>query len=720
MNRIDWGRHHCLSEVARTRKNPIIARIAYVLAFLSLTWITNSTHATESKPVSKPTPGIHLNPQEKTSLANPERDVPQAFLDAVSRRRQIDNYSSKVYRFESLRTAGSTRPSSRRQTARRSIRKIDHSPPLEVSNYRQSLTANSQQLTGFRAPILENAEELTSIHFAPPDVSEDLVRAKAYVEESLAEHGLLRALIHLISVLGPNEAALNPEEIAKQLELVGYPVDLLPHFEVRWDGATLSSNLDFIRAIGRARTKKLSTDEVQRVLDKARFTFIPTNAQFRAEVESGDHAIGMIRIQIGGGINEGILRGGSIDLATQLIQTLPEVKIVATVPQVVFEIVHWMARFHWPLRSRNQLTLISDSAHVSPWAQDNGKAGYLITRSGNRELATLTPRYASKNEYPTELSAKESFLMDGIARSGHKVLHSPLLFQGGNLLVVRDPGSHERILLVGEAEVYRNIELGLTYDQALSALQTEFSVDRCSVLPMASFHIDFDLTCRAVDDRLVVFVNDSMEAARMVVKRGLIALTKAELLSANNANQLHSELISGYYAGGFEQLNLMVRRPEWAAEHGDSLSNHFSNDALDSPQHNFRLFMTALDLIECRLPKKNEVYAPRLATYLKNLKGLINAENHLQSELSRQGFEVIRVPSMPGLFADLNYLNGVHDKDIYLMPAIGGFYTSVDQAAGRVIQARLGLNVKVVPILCSDLIRHHGALHCAVSAYRRL
>ena len=47
------------------------------------------------------------------------------------------------------------------------------------------------------------------------------------------------------------------------------------------------------------------------------------------------------------------------------------------------------------------------------------------------------------------------------------VMVSPLLFQGGNVLVVGDPERRERILLISEATLYQNIGLGLSREQVL-------------------------------------------------------------------------------------------------------------------------------------------------------------------------------------------------------------------------------------------------------------
>src|SRR5690606_21986900 len=117
----------------------------------------------------------------------------------------------------------------------------------------------------------------------------------------------------------------------------------------------------------------------------------------------------------------------------------------------------------------------------------------------------------------------DSYLMDGLRSSGHRVLHSSLLFQGGNLLAVRDPRSKRRILLLGEGEVLRNMGLGLSREQVLEAFTRELGVDQCVVLPAVSYHLDFDVTVRAAGSDLIAFVNDPVAAVRQILVPGIRA-----------------------------------------------------------------------------------------------------------------------------------------------------------------------------------------------------
>ncbi len=65
-------------------------------------------------------------------------------------------------------------------------------------------------------------------------------------------------------------------------------------------------------------------------------------------------------------------------------------------------------------------------------------------------------------------------------------------------------------------------------------------------------------------------------------------------------------------------------------------------------------------------------------------------------------------------------INGIQDRSRYLMPAYGGFYRSLDEAAAEVFRQTLGPGVDVVPILCGESQRRVGAVHCSAAAYPRV
>ncbi|MCH8965741.1 MAG: hypothetical protein IIB58_12315 [Planctomycetes bacterium] len=356
---------------------------------------------------------------------------------------------------------------------------------------------------------------------------------------------------------------------------------------------------------------------------------------------------------------------------------------------------------------------------VAQWAQDNGKAGTVDAgESGGRQPATLVPRYASRREDGTVLVPGETFLADGLAAAGHVVVQSSLLFQGGNLLAVHDPQTNKRILLIGEAEIYRNTALGLTREQVLQSFATEFDVDRCIVLPAVSFHIDFDLTVRAHDNKLIAFVNDDDWAVRLILKLGTEALVAHGALDAAAAQNAQAHLRAGRSREFLTSvLDPVFRQANAAGQFPLSLANRFSAGPADSPVGNFQRFLVALDLLAAQALAPAEWPGTRHAqAYMRSIRRRVADRRALHEQLRRLGWKVVPVPSLADADRGINYLNGLHERKRYIMPAYGGFYAPLDEAAAEVFAAELE-GVEVVPILCGESQRRVGAVHCSVSAY---
>ena len=87
--------------------------------------------------------------------------------------------------------------------------------------------------------------------------------------------------------------------------------------------------------------------------------------------------------------------------------------------------------------------------------------------------------------------------------------------------------------------------------------------------------------------------------------------------------------------------------------------------------------------------------------------------------LEAQGWRIIPVPSLPDMHRSINYLNGVHDRTQFLMPAWGGFYRELDIAAAAAFRQALGDEVEIVPLQCADSQLTYGAIHCMVSTFPR-
>ncbi len=89
----------------------------------------------------------------------------------------------------------------------------------------------------------------------------------------------------------------------------------------------------------------------------------------------------------------------------------------------------------------------------------------------------------------------------------------------------------------------------------------------------------------------------------------------------------------------------------------------------------------------------------------------------LRQHLKGLGCRVVQVPSLAEGERSLCAINGVHVRGRYWMPAYGGLYAGLDEAAGAVFQREMGPGVEVVPARCAESQRRDGALHCAAAVY---
>ncbi len=599
--------------------------------------------------------------------------------------------------------------------------------PHSISAYRGSLAEVRPPLRGFRAPVLVPTYVGMTVPFTEPGASvpQPIRQAADVVGARLAHDGLLATLARVMEIVGPAEftdqAAL-PKNI-QLLRRIGLPVDLLAFFATpgqipMYIGTDAHAIVPYI---GRRLVDGVSAEALRADLGKVPFAFTKSRHDFRVATESGEHDIALVRLQITrGSYWRGIGAGGSIDIARQLVSSFPDASFVVSIEEKHLQPFVGIAR-RWPLRREGQLTISAEPMVVAQWAQDNGKAGVVGSeQSDTLAVATLVPRYASRREDGTVFIPGESFLADGLAGTGHVVVQSPLLFQGGNLLAIGDPKSTDRILLIGEAEVYRNTALGLTPDQVLQAFRLEFGVDRCLVLPAVSFHIDFDLTVRAHNGQLIAFVNDSDGAVRIILELGIAALEAHGTLDAKTAQTAKAHLQAGRSREFLSiVLDPMFRQSNPQGQFPLSLANFFSASTVDSPVGNFQRFLLALDILASSVWEPEELPdRGHLRAYMRSFKRRRAERQALHEQLRRLGFAVVGVPSLADADRSINYLNGLHDRERYLMPAYGGFYAPLDRAAATVFEAELD-GVAVIPVLCGESQRRVGAIHCSVCAYPR-
>lgn len=652
--------------------------------------------------------------------------LPDAFVRRVADRVIRASFQDRYRIVYDDRPGGTSQPGSAPE-ARTSAPVLDgisiytHDISRRELNYWVGLPEARPVLRGFRAPIVRSRLEEP---FGPlaAGTPEEVQRVAEIVSRGLAKEGLLMTTARSMLSFGAGSFATDTQNSVDVLASAGLPVDLLAYY-----GGGLGheqATLVVARGLAHDLERGLSLDEAVGLTAK-RFGGPDVRAAFRAVTDSGDGVFDTMRLQLTRGDywgGEG--DGGSVDIARQLLGLLPEANYLVSIEQQ-FEGTFLNTARGWPTKGVRQTRLVSEPLTVSQWAQDDGRWGMAAAPgSKERRRAILAPRYASRGEAGSVLIPGDSLLLNGLAASGEMVLQSSLLFQGGNLIIFQTPGNVHGIrtaMLVGEAEVYRNMVLGLTEREALDALRIEFGADVCAVLPAIAYHIDYEVSIRTVKGRPVAFVNDTLGAARLIGECGLDALVKRGIVSASDAKRGRDGLASGRYGDFLDVAAQPVfARADSQGRFPLSLAEAFRAGATDSGVGNLRRFLAACDELAASLPETDDRGAEsHAAGYIRSLRRRAEERARLREKLQKMGMRVVAIPSLSDEEQSINYINGLHDSTRYLMPAYGGLFSGLDEAARKAFERELGPGVEVIPIGCGESQRRDGAVRCSVSAYTR-
>ncbi|MBX3357597.1 MAG: hypothetical protein KF745_04135 [Phycisphaeraceae bacterium] len=586
-----------------------------------------------------------------------------------------------------------------------------------LAQARRDLREECPRLRNFTAPTGNTYAEgarATVADSPTPEVSR-------IVRQGLARDGLLATLVHAIAALKQTQA-VHGNGVAVHLRHAGMPVDLLSHFAV---GAAAASGSDILHYIVDRLTAGDAPGSLASNLSATPMTFRQCGEdRFEASTESGDADLEMVRLQATGtGYWGGVGAGGSLDVIRQMVSHLPDVEFLVSIEESHADAFRRVAS-GWALGRPDRLRIIPESLTVAQWAQDNGKAGAVEGRGGPQR-AVLVPRYASRGEERSIHVPGESLLADGLRDAGLVVRHSPLLFQGGNTLVIREGATGKRVVITGEAEVYRNIGLGLSREQAAEALRIEFGADRIEVLPAASFHIDFELSVHTSGRETVVLMNDSAAATALVLSAGLGVLQRSGILNAAQARRAREDLVAERAAGFLSVVGgaVYARRDE-SGRWSESFANLFAAGKADSGMGNFQRFMLSMDLVAGAAARSGALdprgLPPSDAAYLRSFERRDSDRTAIRARCEELGWRVVAVPGLSEEAKSLCPINGVRDRTRFLMPAYGGLYAPLDAAAGSVVRRALGPAVTVLPVLCGESQRRSGGVHCAASAFSGL
>jgi hypothetical protein len=271
-------------------------------------------------------------------------------------------------------------------------------------------------------------------------------------------------------------------------------------------------------------------------------------------------------------------------------------------------------------------------------------------------------------------------------------------------------------MLIGEANIYRNVALGLTPAQVVEAFAIEFGVNRCLVLPALSYHLDYEVTLRAVGDQLTALVNDTMGANVLILKIGLEAMQRAGLLEPGQYRLASEHLAAGRVDDVLSVMEGVLEKH--SVDYGRfplSFARQFQVGPADSGVGNLQRFLLAVDFVAFGrddapwLPPE-----PYGLAYARSLRRREKERALMRQLLSDQGWKVVPLPSTSEGDRSTNYLNVIHTPDLLLLSVYGGLLEGMDQFIQEFLAAMMPSSVRIVPIQCGESQRRHGAVHCSV------
>lgn len=524
-------------------------------------------------------------------------------------------------------------------------------------------------------------------------------RAAREAMRTLATDGLLITIARTMVALGPSILADGADAALDRLDRLGIPVDLLDWFSI----GEARGRVAILRHLA-SELAGTPLDRIRPRLAKAAFRPTPTVPGFRACADSGQTPLGPARVQIPFARDWlGPGDGGALDLLRSLCEHAPDLRLLVCTPAEQAEALRRVLPEWAP-----HATVVEVSGEVSQWAQDNARAGH--DASGGTAL--LAPRYPTRGEPAAGFAPGEHAAVAALAGAGVRTARSPLLFQGGNLIVVQEP--KQRTLVAGEAEIWRNVSLGLSPAQAREALATEFGCGSVLVLPAASFHIDQEVSIRVTAERTVCFVADAAAGAQAVLAA---ALDVAERHGIDTA-AARATLATGDHRSAADLIG------RWLTAHGVapgvfpvSFAGLFSTGPTDHGPSNLYRVLHASDVLAARDSAGTAAAPDRGArAYLDAFARQFADRRLIRRALSDQGWTVVPIPCMPDPHRGIASINMVHAPDAIYLPAYGGALASADAAAAQAVAAAMPATVRIRPVRSAESQRRSGAVRCAVAS----
>lgn len=551
-------------------------------------------------------------------------------------------------------------------------------------------------------------------------------RAATIVARTLARDGLGPVAIEAAIVLRPLQVVADPARLESLLAAAGIPVDLLAMLELSGPGGFARAGCVAWLA-SQTHVKGGENLAASRAsIRRAQLAFEPSLPGFRATDDAGAaaaHAPLLARLQLTRGDDWfGIGDGGAVDIARQVAASLPGVPLLISARQDHAPVIAQLARGWSSERGDGEnasITIMSEAVTVSQWAQDNARAGSLLA-DGHAASAALLPRYSSRGSELSAFVPGDSAIGDSLEIAGIRTARSPLHFQGGNTILVHDAVAARRVLLVGEAEVYRNVALGLSSAQSLDCLRIELGADQAVMLPSPSYHIDYEVLCLSApgSGRITVFVADQEAGERCIVAAGLAALQRANVFDSVTANRLHEGLHAGT-PEAVNQLRVLLRLQDGAANGFPfMLASHFSTGSPgESAIGNFLTFLDALDSLSARVSIDQDLEGSAHEVAMHAARCRLNSDRAaMATELAELGWGVVQIPCYNAAARSVCPLNAVRVGNTLLLPQVRGLFSELDARANAVIWTSVpGLIVEGMTTAESQ--RRNGSLRCALSIF---
>lgn len=631
-------------------------------------------------------------------------NLPESFVDRLVDRIIRSSYQHQFHRIVGEQTADSkgTEPTESNPSGAvpgGTVLRLpaEHAEQINWSDYERGRPGSPC----FRVPLFDHQRDRTApgaevMAIQPEPGDSEMVRRR------LAKEGLSAMVDLLIKRHGEDIEELDAEQWNAILHQIGIPVDLFEMFDT-----TLVYDL-FDDSKG-----------PQRPATSTVFDYQPTIAGFRAAPDSGNGFIKLIRFQWPrGDYWQSSGDGGPLDLARRLIESIPGADVL-----IGIEASHLSAAraevARWGEDVARRINFIPQAIKIEQWARDNAISGSASGVEGSYSAATLLPRFASIRDDGSEFLPGESAAGFYLSAANMTVGQSPLLFQGGNILVAEHPTTGVRTLFLGEAEVYRNTAMGLTEPQVDDAFRRELGVDKVVTLPALSFHIDLDISIRAHDGGLVALVNDPISGAKIAAHSGLPALVRAGALTKEQFEQageyLEQDRIKEFIALAGSALAASAGSSGYLTE---DFADHFSLNENDSGVGNLQRFQLALDILSCEhipLDRWPDHEFTRASVRAYHRRAALRKEFH--EILAGEGLEIVSIPSLVDADRAINYINAIHEPNRMYVPTYGGLFEPLDRAALSAIGEALGPSVELVPVHCAESQRRFGGIHCATNMY---